>query len=230
MSVPPRAAHGAPRADRAPTPSRPPMSVRRTLPALVATLAGLAACDLNEYLPTQSIGGGGGGAGIGFDVADATGDLLPGADPATAPDVVRLAGTVGTDTITIRLTFATPVARFSAGLPNSLDGMIEIDADENSNTGIEAAVNRFGGSSTMGVDYYVLLSDVSGTQMELVTVATSRRTRIPATFTSTVVTLHIPRALLATTGDRIRIAGVVGTPDGATDLVPDAGDVLVRLR
>lgn len=206
------------------------MSVRRTLPTLVACLVGLAACDLNEFLPTQAVGGASGGGGIDFDVADAAGDLLPGADPATAPDVVRLAGTVGADTITIRLTFARPVARFSADLPNSLDGVIEIDADENRDTGIEPSVNRFGGSSTMGVDHYVLLSDASATQVELVTVATARRTRIPATFTAELVTVRIPRALLATTGDRIRLAGVVGTPDGATDLVPDGGDVLVRLR
>ena len=164
------------------------MSVRRLLPALAASLLGLAACDLNEFLPTQSVGGvGGGGGGIAFDVTDATGDLLPDADAAVAPDVVRLAGSVGADTITIRLSFARPVARFSADLPNSLDGLIEIDADENGNTGTEPAVNRFGGSSTMGVDYYVLLSDVSAAQMELVTVATARRTRIPATFTSELV-------------------------------------------
>jgi hypothetical protein len=200
------------------------MTLRRLLPAALAAVVPLAACDLNENLPTQLAGGTGGGQGVPFSFPDPLGDLLPGADELVAPDLTGLSGTVGTDSLTLRLSFARPVARYSANASNSLDGVIELDMDGSAGTGDRSIIEGLGGAPGIGVDFYVLLRDDEAPDaVTLVNATTGSRTRVGATFTSTSVTVRLRRADVADADGRFRVATVVGTRAAPTDIAPAAG-------
>jgi hypothetical protein len=205
------------------------MRSRRLVTVALAGAALLAACDLNEYLPTQSSGGAGGGSGGGdsFSFTDPTGDLRPEASAADAPDAVALTGSVGRDTLTIKLVFRGVISRFSEGKSNSLDGFVDLDLDENASTGIPSAIDEVGGASGLGADYYVDLRDVTESSVYLYEAGTSSGTPIPATFGTTSVTVRVPRVLVKDEDGRFRISALVSNPTGPSDFVPNSGFLTV---
>lgn len=203
-----------------------PMRSRRLVPVALAGAVLLAACDLNEYLPTQTAGGAGGGSDS-FSFTDPTGDLRPDVSSPEAPDAVALTGEVEDDTLTIRLAFRSTISRFSEGQGNSLDGFVDLDLDENATTGIPAAVDEVGGASGMGADYYIDLRDATATAVVLTEAGTTTGTAVPATFGATSVTIRVPRALLDDEDGSFRISALVGNPDGPTDFVPNSGFLTV---
>ncbi|HEU4629347.1 MAG TPA: hypothetical protein VFS08_06355 [Gemmatimonadaceae bacterium] len=206
------------------------MRSRRLAPAALVGAVLLAACDLNEYLPTQTSGGGGGGGGDAFSFTDPMGDLRPEASAADAPDALALSGSVDGDTITIRLVFRAAVARFSEGRSNSLDGFVDLDVDENATTGIPAAVDEVGGATGMGADFYVDLRDATASTVTVLEAGETTGTSVPATFGTTTVTIRVPRTLVEEDDGRFRLSALVGNPDGPSDFVPNSGFLTVGDR
>jgi hypothetical protein len=205
------------------------MRSRRLVTAALAGASLLAACDLNEYLPTQTAGGsgGGGGGGRSFSFTDPTGDLRPEASAPDAPDAVTLSGSVSADTVVIRLTFRAAITPFSEGRSNSLDGFVDLDLDENAATGIPGAVDEVGGATGLGADVYLDLRDLTSTSVNLYEAGSSTGTAVPATFATTSVTIRVPRALLRDDDGRFRLSALVANPDGPTDFIPNTGFLTV---
>lgn len=205
-------------------------SLRRSLPALLAAAA-LAGCDMNEFYVTQSAGGSGTGGEV-FSFTDLTNDLLSGTAGPGAPDLTRVSGSVRTDSIVVTLTFASEVSPWSGGQQNGLDGFVDLDLDENTNSGIPSAIDEYGGNASMGVDFYVSLRDGNnGSRVQIVDAETGEATPIPASFSSRSVRFAIPRALVGDTDGTFRLAAVVGHRNAeATDFAPNAGFYLVAPR
>lgn len=205
-------------------------SLRRSLPALLAAAA-LAGCDMNEYYVTQSAGGGG-TSGEPFSFADPAGDLLAGTAAPGAPDLVRVSGSVRADSIAVTLTFAGDVTPWSEGAQTGLDGFVDLDLDENTNTGIPSAIDEYGGSANLGADWYISLrDDGSGARVDLVDAGSGSATPVPARFSSRAVTVTIPRTALDETDGIFRLAAVVGHRNSeATDFAPNAGFYRVAPR
>lgn len=208
-------------------------SIRRSLPALAAAaaLAGLAGCDMNEYYVTQSAGGGG-TSGEAFSFTDLTDDLLPNADRDGAPDVLRLSGSVRADSIVVTLTFVDEITPWSGGAVNGLDGFVDFDTDESTNSGIPAAVDEYGGSANMGADWYVSLRDANGgNRVALVDAVSGESIAVPARFAARAITFTIPRSVMDETDGTFRMAAVVGhRTSEATDFAPNAGHYRVAPR
>ena len=205
-------------------------SIRRSLPALAAA-ALLAGCDMNEYYVTQSAGGGGTG-GEAFSFTDLTDDLLPNASGEGAPDVLRVSGSVRADSIVVTLTFVDEITPWSEGEENGLDGFIDFDVDENTNSGIPAAIDEYGGNANMGADWYVSLRDANGgSRVGLVDAVSGEAIPVPARFSGRSVTVTLPRDVMDETDGVFRVAAVVGhRTTEATDFAPNAGFYRVAPR
>jgi hypothetical protein len=149
-------------------------------------------------------------------VADAPPDLPKGIDLLT----VGIA--VGRDRVGLTLRFGEPVAPWSARAANSLDGFVDLDVDEQTNTGVPGAAVRPGHNPQIGADYYIDLRDARAGRVALV--ATRGRTfvLVPARFDGATVTIEIPRAELDDDDGEFRLSLVVGPPDRpVTDYGPD---------
>ena len=66
-----------------------------------------------------------------------------GGTTALALDVTGVSGTVSATDVVLTLTFATPIALWSAAQPNSVDGFLDLDLDENAATGIPGAAEEY---------------------------------------------------------------------------------------
>jgi hypothetical protein len=169
-----------------------------------------------------------------FEFADPAGDTLatpPAAPPAgaRAPDLVRVSGRVERGTIRFVLEFAEPVAPWSARAPNSLDGFLDIDLDENALTGIAGAGAGAGGDPDLGAEFYVDLRDPQGGRMALIEPARRRFVLIPARFEGSRVTIEIPRGELGPDDGQFHFALVVGLPGRpVTDVAPNTGHFAAR--
>jgi leucyl aminopeptidase len=164
-----------------------------------------------------------------FDLAfdDPAGDTVPPvADPPAglpkAIDLLGVAVAVGRDRITLSLEFAEPVAPWSAGRPNSLDGFVDLDVDEQTNTGVPAAAQAAGRNPQIGADYYVDLRDARPGHVALVNTRVRGFVLVSARFDGATVTIELPRGELDDGDGEFRLSLVVGAPDRPlTDVAPD---------
>lgn len=196
----------------------------RALPALVLAAAATACSAERTAAPDGSAAG-------RFSFGDATGDTLASTSPTTvqAIDATRIAGTVSDDEVELSLTFRQPVAPWSAGAANSLDGYVDFDLDEDARTGIPSAIDeeQLGGAG-IGSDYFISLRDDGAGGVDLVQAATNGYVRVPATFSGSTVTIRVPRALLAGDDGNFAMAALIGNADRPTDLLPNAGHYVIR--
>jgi len=204
-------------------------SLRRTalaLPALPLALVAAAtlACSA-ERIPIDIF------EPFEYQFTDATGDTLANTQslPQRALDVTRVSGSVDASTVTIELTFSTPVHPWSAQTTGSVDGFIDFDLDEDSDTGVPGAASEFGGDAPLGSEYYLSLRDLdAGGNVSLVRVLDHAFVAVPATWSGNVMRVRIPRRLLPDTDGRFRTSVVVGHPqDPATDFAPSTGFYVV---
>jgi hypothetical protein len=127
--------------------------------------------------------------------------------------------------LVVELTFSTPVLPWSAQATGSVDGFVDIDLDQNSETGVPGAAGEFGGSAPLGAEYYLSLRDLqAGSSVSLVRVSDYTFRPVPATWRGNVLRVTIPRVLLQNDDGALRLSAVVGHPqDPATDFAPSAG-------
>jgi hypothetical protein len=166
---------------------------------------------------------------------DASGDEVPGTPGYIPPDLVAYGAAVVGNLLVIHLRFAGDAPSDGQGSSRSVVGFIEIDADQDPNTGIHGFIDNLrpdAGATGMGVDYVIPLS-VGSSGITTVYREPGRNTAgalIPA-FTGKTVTLRIPLSMLQDDGN-VDYAVLVGTPKSSlgvfggtepTDLAPDDG-------
>lgn len=170
-----------------------------------------------------------------FFVRDPIGDTL--ASPhalGRAHDVLSFEAAPDGDTLTVSLRFAQSVQPFSSGARNALLGIVDLDVDDDSTTGMRPFADTFGATSAIGAEWSLVLEDSSGTtqgvRMALLNLATRAVHWVPARFNGTVVTARIPLTRLgARAGSRISLVGVFGSIERASDYVPNEGSVSITL-
>lgn len=170
-----------------------------------------------------------------FFVRDPIGDTM--ASPyaqARAHDVLSFEAAPEGDTLVVSLRFAHSVEPFSTGKSNAVLGIVDLDVDDDSTTGRPAVADGFGATSAIGAEWSLFLEDSSGTtvgaRVALVDHATDAVHWIPGRFNGTMVTARVPMALIgASAGSRLRLAGVFGSVERASDYVPNEGAVTITL-
>ena len=170
-----------------------------------------------------------------FFVRDPIGDTM--ASPhalGRAHDVLSFEAAPDGDTLTVSLRFAQSVQPFSSGARNALLGIVDLDVDDDSSTGVRPFADTFGATSAIGADWSLFLEDSSGTtqgaRVALLHLATNVVHWVPARFNGTVVSARVPLALLgARAGRRLSMVGVFGSLERASDYVPNEGSVSITL-
>jgi hypothetical protein len=129
------------------------------------------------------------------------------------------------DSIFVRIRFTSAISRWSSSSPNSIDGFVDFDVDDNPNTGYIAATEEFGGvNAEMGVETYVSLRDDMTGQLYRRVGNTEEWRPIGGQFSERSVTLRLSRADVGETDGVFRISAMIGgTNREITDLVPGAG-------
>lgn len=171
-------------------------------------------------------GGGGDFEPFGFSFTDPANDTLAHETASTrvALDLLDVSGTVDGTSLVITLTFSSPIAPWSHQAAASVDGFIDLDLDENSETGIAGAAGEFGGSAPLGAEYYVSLRDIEPGFVALIEVATYTHRIAPATWSGSTMQVTLPRARLADADGQFRLSVVIGHPERpATDFAPSDG-------
>jgi hypothetical protein len=166
-------------------------------------------------------------------VRDPIGDTM--ASPhavARAHDVLSIATTPRGDTLLVSVRFADSVQPFSSGVRNAVLGIMDFDVDDDSSTGVPAVADGFGATAGIGAEWSLFLQDSAVTardqRVALLDLATDEVHWIPGHFDGTLVTAHVPRALLGA-GARLRMVGVFGSIERASDVVPNEGSVPIVL-
>lgn len=163
-----------------------------------------------------------------FDVSDPTGDTVAYAGSDTtwpALDVAEVSGSTGQDTLRLAIRFTTPIASGSAA-HNSVVGLVEVDADADSSTGIPAYTSPFSSTPGIGIEYYIYIPAASGSGVDVEDIVTGRTTRYDATYSGSTVTMRIPLGAFGSPTGAMRAVALLGTPQRATDLVPNDGSLL----
>ena len=171
------------------------------------------------------------GPGVpGFTVDDPAADTLPNAtaNGTQALDLLRVSGRYAPGWLILSLQFSAPITAARRAAANSLYGVIDLDVDENSATGPPPVVNSFGGSVAQGIDYEI--SFFGGDTSGAAGLATAQGLigLVGATYDADSVVLRIPLSKIGNDDGNLTLSGVIGTADRPTDLIPNAGVVLVR--
>jgi hypothetical protein len=181
-----------------------------------------------------------------WSAASATGFL---ADPAgdtfgTGPvqlDVTGLYAETDAGLLTLQMVFGGPISPPGTGNPDEVVGLIEIDRDNSSLTGLPFATALFcPAPPPVGVDYFIDISSydsVGGTMVlffiDEFTLIASPVGLVDATFASDGFTVEIPLSLLENWGPEegiVDVAAVIGTPAEPTDCAPDGSALTSRLE
>lgn len=165
-----------------------------------------------------------------FDFSDPAGDTISFAGSDTtypALDVVEVSGTAAHDTLVLTVRFAEPVHSGSAA-PNAAIGRIELDVDADSATGIPAMTDEFTNTAGIGVEFYVFVPGAGDVGVEVQDVATQQSAQFPATYTADAVTMRIPFSAIGDPTGAVRLIGLMGTSQRATDLFPNSGSYLIE--
>ena len=164
-----------------------------------------------------------------FAFGDPVGDTVATPPGTTAPalDVTGVSGTVNATDVVLTLSFTTPIAPWSAAQPNSVDGFLDLDLDQNDATGIPGAADEYpeyDGDTLLGAEYYLSLRQVATGMIALVNSATRTYRPVPAAVSGNTMRIVIPRRYLADEDGQFRLSLVVGTPGRpATDFAPNNG-------
>jgi hypothetical protein len=148
-----------------------------------------------------------------------------------AHDLLSVASRFKRDSVIFTLTFNRPVTDALGGLATAMGGAIEIDIDDDADTGDESLANFFGATANVGVDYAVSFFEASSTVAilyDLTDPFNPQFFEIPATFSGKVVTARVPVAMLGHDDGNYTAVGIVGTWDRPTDIAPNSGAVLAR--
>lgn len=164
-----------------------------------------------------------------FDYSDPAGDTVAYAGSDTtwpALDAAEVSGSTGQDTLRLAIRFATPIASGSSA-HNSVVGLVEVDADADSATGIPALTGPFTSTPAIGIEYYIYIPASSGSGVDVEDIVTGHITRYDAAYSGSTVTMRIPLAAFGSPAGAMRMVALLGTPQRATDIVPNQGNLLL---
>ena len=168
---------------------------------------------------------------LGFPFSDPAGDTLAntGGPGPQAIDLLEITGTYKADSLIMTLRFAAPVRPFGAQAPNSLEGFLEFDTDENASTGPPPISNEFGANAPLGVNYAIVLRSSDTTVVQIIsTLGGGSPSPARAEYIGSSLTIRIPLALFGNDDGNFKFAGVIGTLPRPTDLLPNAGVYTAR--
>ena len=189
--------------------------LRRLLPAAAAILA---ACGSEPTAPGEMT------SGFQYQFSDPVGDTLP--PPANvfqrALDVARFDVGLTTDSIFLRVSFTGPISRWSQMAPNSIDGFIDFDFDDDPGTGYPAATQEFGAvDAQMGVESFISLRDDGNGHLLRRDGLAAEWRNVDVTFEERGLTIRLARADVGETDGTFRVSAMIGgTNRWITDLVP----------
>lgn len=161
-------------------------------------------------------------------VGDPTGDTF--GSGATQADITELSANIVDNTLVIGITFDGTISEPDSGQPNAIDGLVDIDTDQDGSTGLVPFVDLATGNPTtgMGDEFHIDIFDYDGddSTVSLVDdVANPGATmRVPISFTANSLTVTIPLALLDDDG-ALNIAAVMGSIAEPTDVAPNTGSL-----
>lgn len=157
--------------------------------------------------------------------SDPVGDTF-GPDPQT--DATSLSATFGGGFLEISATFATTISVPDSGMANALTGFIDLDTDQNGNTGRVSHVDFFNDESAgLGNEFFVDLFSYSSVDGQVQLVDDSDQSvaaLVPMTVTANSFSVRIPLSTLGDDG-RVDTAIIVGNDFDNTDVVPNQGSV-----
>jgi len=172
---------------------------------------------------------------VGVVEDDPSGDSFEGTASTglVPPDILRFGGSVDGTFLIIGMEFVDPVASALSGSANTVVGFIDIDVDQDPQTGVGAQTDFFRpqedpSRTGLGVEYFVSLTGADDLdQVPLIDAATGLEVfRIAAAFVGNRIVLPIPLAILNDDGN-VSIATVAGTSPEPTDIAPNNGAVTV---
>ena len=161
------------------------------------------------------------------DAADDTFSIGISGD-AVLPDILGLGAAWDGDSLLIGLTFREPVVMAAEGGPNVVTGLLDLDIDMDSLTGIPSAVDEHRphpGSTGMGVDVIV---DLFGNEDGDFVIFDWRPNTLGTTkpdFRGRLVGFKVPASLIGS--GPLLMAAVVGTVNEPTDIVPEDGSLMM---
>ena len=176
-------------------------------------------------------------AAVGYGTAttvatDAAGDTLANSanNANAAHDVRQVTTRYAPGWLMLVTRYGRPVGAVGGFTGSALQGFIELDIDENLSTGVDPAVNAFGGNSQQGVDYGLILFEAVPGAVRLRKALGNDTTThlVPLAIEGDSVVIRVPLAKLAGDDGNMSVTMVVGTNDRPTDLVPNSGVVLAR--
>jgi len=164
---------------------------------------------------------------LAFTLADPAGDTLPNPTgfPPTSHDLVLLRGDFKRDSLILTVTFNGPISAGSASTA-SIGGYLEIDIDDNSNTGYDVIANEFGATAALGIEYELDMFESDGVSLLLYNADSAAV--VKASFSGNTLVVRIPMSRLSNDDGNFSLAGVVGNTERPTDIFPNTGQGLVR--
>jgi hypothetical protein len=168
------------------------------------------------------------GGVLAFDVADPAGDTAArpvGGHPAV--DILRVRGDFKRDSLILTLTFASPVRPGTADATNSIGGSIELDMDDDAETGYKPPdANFFGGSAEIGVDYVYDLFNSNSTRLLLF--SRFGMTRPLISYPGNSIVIRTPLSMLGDDDGNFSLSINLGPYVWASDFFPNVGELIVR--
>lgn len=134
--------------------------------------------------------------------------------------------------ITVRLDFTIDVISPMTGDTNAMVGFVDFDVDQKETTGITAVSDEYrrdGGSSGIGSDYQLALSDYAADATVAVLDARGAVTgRVKPAFNGHTVTIRIPRTMLGNDDGLLDATAIVGATSRPSDIAPETGHLTVK--
>lgn len=160
--------------------------------------------------------------------ADPTGDTF--GVGGTQLDITELTANVVGNNLVIGITFNSSISAPDSGEANAIDGFIDLDTDQDGNTGIEPWVEVQTGNPTtgMGDEFHVDIFEYNGldSTVELVDDRPGGGVvTVPVAIGTNSVTVTIPLADLGNDDGAVNVAAVMGTPIEPTDVAPNQGSL-----
>lgn len=200
----------------------------RALFGIVALCAAAAATQADVWWRTSGDAGFGTRGEVQSPVVDAMGDAIDffgAGEPLTDLDTIDV--TYSATDLHFSLTFHTPIAPPSAGLPESLFGAIQFDVDHDPTTGDAPLQNFFSPpftSVSLGADYELLFDEDPAMPgfSPLINNTDETFVMIPLTYTANSVSGVIPLSALADDG-LLNFTTMIGTLPQPTDAMDVVG-------
>jgi len=164
---------------------------------------------------------------VAFTMTDPASDTLAAIPGFTKPaiDLVALRGDFKRDSLILTATFSGPISPGSSAA-NAIGGYIEIDIDDNPNTGVLSVSNFYGATANVGIEYQLSLFGSSGFSLDLFGLDSG--TTVGATFSGNTVVARIPMSRLSHDDGNFSIVAIIGNTERPTDLVPNTGQTQIR--